>query len=423
MYLVRRLVNLADAIPRLYGTRGDLGVSEDTEVEIYVDEEGDPITFGSWKSVKRFLREEMEFWSWLEPRTDADQFGVASHVQSELRTAFNEAESAAEDEDDISEAYGVLTRFEPEGALLSRQSPAGIIVADIREALGPSAGAYAYGLIKERYNISNSNSIDHLRAAMLTAFPNMIDPVKLAKRLASERANFREAARQLHQRMESERAAQALEAKELLQRASRVAVRAIRNRGRYWQNQRDDWQDRADAAVASIGATESAYKEAMKLQASVEYWRDKAKQHAAQERSALNQLQRFFPISLVVLCMLFGVSGWWVISHANDHGGSVPTALYVVLSGGLAVISTIIFWVGRLLTKLYLSEHHLRNDAEERAVMTTTYLALTKEHAAEEADRQIVLSALFRTTPDGIVKDDGPGDASLQAFASRLLAR
>jgi len=399
-------------------------MSEDAGFAMHFDENGKPVTFRSWSSVTRFLRKEMDFWSWLDPEYgDLDQFGVASYVQSQLRTAMNAAKAAAHDEEHISEAYNALKCFAPDGSILSHQSQDGIIVADIYNALGSSAGAYAYGLIKRRYNISNSNSTEHLRAAMLTAFPNMIDPVKLATRLAAERASFRDAARNLHQRMENERLAQAVEAKEFLQRASRVAVRAIRNRGRFWQNQRDDWQDSADAAVASIGATESAYKEAMKLQASVEYWRDKAKQHETQERSALTNLQRFFPISLIALCVLFGVSGWWVISHANTHGGNVPTALYVVLSGGLAVISTIIFWVGRLLTKLYLSEHHLRNDAEERAVMTTTYLALTKEHAAEEADRQIVLSALFRTTPDGIVKDDGPGDASLQAFASRLLAR
>jgi Family of unknown function (DUF6161) len=87
------------------------------------------------------------------------------------------------------------------------------------------------------------------------------------------------------------------------------------------------------------------------------------------------------------------------------------------------VLSTVAFWIGRLLTKLYLSEHHLRNDAEERATMTTTYLALTSEGAAADADRHIVLSAIFRATPDGIVKDDGPSDASVQGLLSKLLVR
>ena len=91
-----------------------------------------------------------------------------------------------------------------------------------------------------------------------------------------------------------------------------------------------------------------------------------------------------------------------------------------MVSAGLASVAGMVFWVGRLLTRLYLSEHHLRHDAEERAVMTTTYLALTHERAAEETDRQIVLAALFRSTPDGIVKDDGHGDLSIPGLLARL---
>jgi hypothetical protein len=86
----------------------------------------------------------------------------------------------------------------------------------------------------------------------------------------------------------------------------------------------------------------------------------------------------------------------------------------------LVVASTFAFWIGRLLTKLYLSEHHLRNDADERAIMTETYLALTAENAASEGDRNIILGALFRGTPDGIVKEDGPSDFSIQALLSRF---
>ncbi|MNT53094.1 hypothetical protein D3C72_1901650 [compost metagenome] len=82
-----------------------------------------------------------------------------------------------------------------------------------------------------------------------------------------------------------------------------------------------------------------------------------------------------------------------------------------------------LFWLGRLLTKLYLSQHHLRQDAEERATMTTTYLALTEVSAPGDADRQIVLNALFRNTSDGIVKEEGGFDPNVAAVLGRLLAR
>ena len=55
--------------------------------------------------------------------------------------------------------------------------------------------------------------------------------------------------------------------------------------------------------------------------------------------------------------------------------------------------------------------------------MTQTYLALTRENAASETERQIILTALFRNSADGIVKDDGPPDIGLQALISKAAVR
>lgn len=68
----------------------------------------------------------------------------------------------------------------------------------------------------------------------------------------------------------------------------------------------------------------------------------------------------------------------------------------------------------------YLSEHHLRKDAEEREIMTKTYLALTKDAVAADADRHIILNGLFRNSADGIVKDEGGLDPSLAAAIARI---
>jgi hypothetical protein len=54
--------------------------------------------------------------------------------------------------------------------------------------------------------------------------------------------------------------------------------------------------------------------------------------------------------------------------------------------------------------------------------MTETYLALTKEAAASDADRDIILAAIFRNTPDGIVRDDGPGDVMPQAMMAKFMS-
>jgi hypothetical protein len=70
-----------------------------------------------------------------------------------------------------------------------------------------------------------------------------------------------------------------------------------------------------------------------------------------------------------------------------------------------------------------MSEHHLAIDSEERAVMAKTYLALTKDKAADEKDRSIILTSLFRPTADGIVKDDAAPELSPGALISKVLSK
>ena len=76
------------------------------------------------------------------------------------------------------------------------------------------------------------------------------------------------------------------------------------------------------------------------------------------------------------------------------------------LAGGALTVTTFAVWIGRLITRIYLSEKHLRMDAEERAIMTQTYLALSNDDTTTDNDRAIILASLFRPTEDGIVKDD-----------------
>lgn len=97
------------------------------------------------------------------------------------------------------------------------------------------------------------------------------------------------------------------------------------------------------------------------------------------------------------------------------------TLLFGAAAAG--VLLTMMFWAGRVLVRLYLSELHLAGDAWERATMAKTYLALTKEGQATEDDRVIILGALFRQTSDGVVKEDAAPDPSALAMLARFLDR
>src|SRR5690606_42081806 len=97
-------------------------------------------------------------------------------------------------------------------------------------------------------------------------------------------------------------------------------------------------------------------------------------------------------------------------------------ALFVI-SAALALLASMPLWIGRLIIKFYLSEHHLATDAKEREVMTQTYLTRTAEGVVTEKERSLVLAALFRNTPDGVVKDNAQPDAGPAALLTKLLDR
>jgi hypothetical protein len=162
----------------------------------------------------------------------------------------------------------------------------------------------------------------------------------------------------------------------------------------------------ANAAISQIQTTDATYKEHMKLRAPVEYWRSKATAHQDAlwwSRLRLILFVAIFTTSLVGSLILLA-------DHASGLAEKNPASATIVLlkySAIAVVITTIIFMVGRMLLRIYLSDRHLLTDAEERIAMIQTYLALSHEGKVGETDRALILAPLFRTAADGIIKDEG----------------
>lgn len=179
------------------------------------------------------------------------------------------------------------------------------------------------------------------------------------------------------------------------------------------------FQQRAGDVSERLEATHAAYLEQMRLKAPVQYWSDKASGHRRSARDLKFFVWGFFALMI----------GGYVIAFAGLHQQVADfllqfkesTGALLVISAAFALLASLPLWVGRLLVKFYLSEHHLATDAREREVMTQTYLALTAEGKVDEKDRALVLAALFRSTPDGVVKDNTQPDTSPAALLSKLL--
>lgn len=173
-----------------------------------------------------------------------------------------------------------------------------------------------------------------------------------------------------------------------------------------------------DEALKSIRTTEETYKEQMKLQAPVEYWQAKADRHATALKNSRRWLIAFAGLGSVSLIGVLLYVTNTAFAVAEKSGAETAVLLkYAAIS---AVITTIAFWVARVLLRIYLSDRHLLTDAEERIALIKTYLALSNDAKVEAADRALILAPLFRTAADGIVKDDGP-DTSMAGIIAKAL--
>lgn len=396
--------------------------SDEGQLTISFGEDDGQQEFRSWDSLEKWIQQEHARWTWLiSGQGPVDVQSTSQHLRNTFANIEQQIRTHRNRGDRLDQVNGLLNNaYHPvNGYLRLSDGVVGTLAHDAREAAGDEAGAFAYAFAIGKATLASATTLGHFRGALLVAVPGMGAPAKLADRLSKERNNYRSTQRSAIAEFDEAQEEQRARLDELIARGKKLARLALRQRRDSWKRVQSAWQAQATAAVAELMATDETFKTKMGLQAPVEYWRTKAREHREAENTARMRLYWFFPLALLVLTLSFAGAAALLL----DARGAVPSTIYVIVSGGLASIAALSFWVGRLLTKLYLSEHHLRLDAEERAVMTTTYLALTHEQAAEEADRQIILNALFRPTTDGLVREDGPPEVSIAALLARAGVR
>ncbi|MDB6076121.1 MAG: hypothetical protein JWO89_3761, partial [Verrucomicrobiaceae bacterium] len=83
-----------------------------------------------------------------------------------------------------------------------------------------------------------------------------------------------------------------------------------------------------------------------------------------------------------------------------EHIPILSKAGMLILSSALAI------WGIRIVARIFMSNLHLRTECNERVTMILTYLALYKDNAAQDADRTLILQSIFRPCTTGIVTDD-----------------
>jgi hypothetical protein len=169
--------------------------------------------------------------------------------------------------------------------------------------------------------------------------------------------------------------------------------------------------------VESLHNLQKAYVEHMALDASVSYWEGKATRHRA-KLVKHGGLELLVPVYFVVCVGVALCYATYIVLPSLEPSNPQRTVVFSAL--GL-LITSLMLWYGRLLTRNLMTQRHLYEDAEERRVMLKSYIALTKEGHVDKEDRVLALGAAFRPASDGVGKDDGSPDLSTATIIGRLV--
>lgn len=176
------------------------------------------------------------------------------------------------------------------------------------------------------------------------------------------------------------------------------------------------------------------YRQHMELDAPVVLWGNRAEHHSKRSISALSW---FFGLGVVTVATAVGTAVYFGDQIAASFSREVCTIQNgvqsceivfsyegPVLAASLLVTFSVLLWATRLQYRMFLSERHLSLDAEEKTAFAKSFAAITQDKSIAKENENIVLAALFRPTPNGIIKDeDGGFDPSISAAIAKFLSR
>lgn len=316
--------------------------------------------------------------------------------------------------------------------LLHSSGDLGQAVLAIKEEQGATEAALAFALITGEAKPSG-HDVRQQRLLTLVALPHLITK---EGRMAAARASYRAIISESQEVLEHQKdllTASKQDFDERIRTGSERLASIIRKRVRAYVKAQTRRRHTFQSAINSLKSTEQTYTEHMHLRASVEYWEQKASAHSKEEGAQKEAILNFvaksllglgvaFVLAFLVMLEMSGVNSLPWIDLTPEGAATLPATPFLVVTVFLGSILTAFFWAARILVRNYVTERHLKIDAEERRVMTMTYLALINEQAAvADEDRLVILNALFRPSGDGIRHDDGPQEVALPALMAKLI--
>ena len=163
---------------------------------------------------------------------------------------------------------------------------------------------------------------------------------------------------------------------------------------------------------AEIDRLEKRYRENLALEEPKRVWDAAAEEHASRTRY-------WAMVTVVAIGVSLSVSAGGIALLAR---GKLPELPWLSPSFIVLALITFLVYVIRVFIKVTLSNSHLAAAYRQKATMTYFYLALMeKEHAVDDPERPLVLSALFSPVDTGLVKSGE--SVNLEGLAAAALRK
>lgn len=372
----------------------------------------------AWTNIAAFaswIETEAEAWSWVKsaPHKYADvsrdlvsRFGILKSWVDDL------ANGRMSEQDFRVNVRGVYATNPPQ-LLLSDAWP-GLAVQKIKFSFSTAEAEWVLAWLITTASPDLSD-VRQLRLWQAAANPSLIEGQAWLEEQRTKISSARQVARRTLERQKDEYQSEIDALRGYVQR-DRKRLRKVFGRFlKIRDNRILGLERRGERQIDLIQDTRAAFEEQMRLKAPVEYWADKRHEHMKSAVRWLIALGHFVLLSALGVGMAFR-------SALDAVGDQNLSGRHVLIIAGMGTLLTFMFWMAKLIVRIYLGERHLATDAEERRVMTQAYLALINESAASPDERVVILSSLFKTAQDGIVKDDGSAEFSLPAILASALA-
>lgn len=169
----------------------------------------------------------------------------------------------------------------------------------------------------------------------------------------------------------------------------------------------NDWYEGTEESLGvkkKIADLEHTYEELLRLKKPAEYWKT---------RATILKTEGWKAIYWLIGLIVFACTTLYLLLWLTPEGmllsfikGNVQAIKWSVIY--VTFISFLAYGI-KALHKVAFSSFHLARDSEEREQLTYVYLALIKDNAIDEKDKNLIMQSLFSRADTGLLKDDsGP---------------